>query len=176
MGLRTNLSSTLLLLPLVYHHATLTQAEKAAFVNLAFVSALFHSMRERDMAACGAFGPISQFLYKLDHANIHIGLAYLLTPTYATATVLLLELLPSASNASTAALSVYHLVRTIYHATAIHMLALAMGLAVAKHGYRGTNVLVTESSAGTSWSEWHKCMWHGGMGVVLTVVMIYRST
>ncbi len=182
MGFQINISSILLFIPCIFHRTYLSNTEHVALFSLFMISALFHSSRERDLNTNDSLCLSLQTknLYKLDFLQIQMGLIYLVLNTLPIHIVLYLLVL-EVSNSFTVAIMYYHLIRTVFmiyqQTNALHLVGLLVGILLAKYGYRGTSLYCNKKTTllkGTPWSEWHKCFWHGGMGIIITIVIEYR--
>ena len=164
-----NISSILLLTPLIA--TRLMTGEKLALIFFALASLAYHTSREHDRVASGKFTTLSSFLYKLDHTNIQLGLVYLLDKstdmtTYAFVVANALTDYRSSSDILTAVLVSVDASMTMYRACIFDGLVLCVALSLAAYGYRGT-----ASSTVTRWHELDKCLWHGGVGVALGIMI-----
>ena len=179
-----NLSSILLLFPLAYHYASLGTLEKIALANTALVSLLYHTSREMDVNTSSS--PATMWLYMIDHLQIQCGLTYVLFRNYdispcATFAVYTFVIVndfvdvDSSANKLTALLLLSNVLKTLWTVHSIsNIVLLFVGLGLAKGGYQGTQLIDIQGQGDgelTEWSEWDKCKWHGGMGLVITAII-----
>jgi len=181
MGAIPNISSILLLFPIAYHYASLSILEKIIIANTALVSLLYHTSREMDVDTSP--NPATILLYTIDHLQIQCGFTYILFrnydmnpyATFAIYTVVVINDfvdVNSSANKLTALLLLSNVLKTLIQSSATNIALLFVGLCIATRGYQGTQLIdnVNKDEL-TVWSEGEKCMWHGGMALVIAAIL-----
>lgn len=191
MGVIPNVSSALLLFPLFHHSHSLTSLEQIAIFNLAFVSWLYHSSRENDIEDICEPSTVTSFLYAIDHLQIQLGLMHVILvrnsvltqyPVLYASGMIAVALndivdIDSSANKLTAILMLCNIAQVLYNMKeAYTFVILATGIAAAVRGYKGSVLIGDEHKDAyvnslTDWSEWDKCMWHGGMSLVMSTMV-----
>jgi len=149
--------------------------------NTALVSLLYHTSRE--MGVDTSTNPATIILYTIDHLQIQCGFIYILFRNYdmnpyATFAIYTFVIVndfadvDSSANKLTALLLVSNVLKTLVQSSATNIALLFVGLGIATRGYQGTQLIdnVTKDEL-TVWSEGEKCMWHGGMGLVIAAII-----
>ena len=208
MGSCPNLSSTLLLIPLLFNWSRFCETERWSFVSLAFVSSVYHTSRESDIRTFKITQKRNDFaerddfaepslptyvLYKIDHLQIQLGLTHMLLSKFGIlgnwvifkrtvwAIVACNDIfdIDNSANKLTAILMGILVCSKIFclfcNAELFGLVGLFVGIFGSFWGYRGSFLIRNSTNHRrinrlTEWSETNKCMWHGGMAIVVTFI------
>jgi hypothetical protein len=191
-----NISSALLLLPYIYHRNNLTTYESIGVICVAIISFLFHTAREQ-ITETGSLNNLKDRLYKLDHLQISLGLAYLSLKSLniyplSIATIIWYIIIvvnnivayKEWENIVVTTLLVFLIIHTVLYiilnGDIWSFIALIIGITLAKNGYKGTDISgihmddsIHKKNTYPQWNELHKIMWHGGSAIIITVILLY---
>jgi len=125
----------------------------------------------------------TRYLYKVDHIQIHIGLAYLLMKALDLPfsligsklwySIVVINEHSGIVNISTSLHAIGVACMFFLSADMIRRSCFLLGMFIASRGYKGCNISGKGASDNTytPWDESSKCMWHGGMSVLMTLVI-----
>ena len=169
MGLLFNISSIFILLPLVVCYnkcLALSDNETLGVISIAIVSSLYHSNREIDAKNGLYLQKYTNNLYCLDRLQIQIAFTYIFFKNFSFTYIyqILLYLISIYNYNSNIILGSLIISNILYSAN--NIIIILVGLVFADLGYQGMLLLEPHGKI-TEWSEIRKCMWHGGMGIII---------
>jgi len=168
-----NISSTLLALPCVLYHYfyghEFSAMEVSLLVHLMVSSLTFHTYRELASTTRKTLA----MLYGIDHYYINCGLWYFVNKNVYDCgvlnglgyTLLMLNELTLDhydGNVSTFVMIAVVYVHKLLVVSWVQTYVMGVAMVVAVAGFDGTF-----EQRLSPWSQWKKCMWHGGMGVLI---------
>jgi hypothetical protein len=180
--LLVNLSSFLLALPSVLYHYlyghVFSDMETSLLVRMVLASWTYHTLREIHLNAKNVHVMVA---YGIDHYFINCGLWYFINRdvydmgwgVHSAGYVLWayneFAMTPANANIFTLYMFVIVYIRALWVSSWVQRYVLGVATAVAMAAYDGDMNVVNRL---TPWPEWKKCMWHGGMGVIVLLFAV----